>query len=105
MSKLLKISKKLFNQNYNLVFFISLYLFFVCISFITSNYLIIWGENQFSYNPRLNLQELFNSFNFNDSIFTSVENLPRGYHTGIISSILSFSIYFVKSYLCVNLVC
>lgn len=102
MSKLLKISKKLFNQNYNLVFFISLYLFFVCISFITSNYLIIWGENQFSYNPSLNLQELLNSFNFNDSIFTSVENLPRGYHTGIISSILSFSIYFIANLLNIN---
>ena len=102
MSKISEISKKIFYKNYNLVFFISLYFFFLFLSFALSDYFIIWGENQFSYKPLLNLQELFNNLKLDESFFSSVENLPRGYHTGVISSILSFSIYLIADLLKIN---
>ena len=76
----------------NLLIILCLYLLSIILSLIISNYFIIWGESNSIKYPLYNLITLKNYLNFETSIFTNITDLPKGYHGGIVSSLITSSL-------------
>lgn len=83
--------KALFTKNH-LIIILCFYFIVVGISFTISNYFIIWGESNSIKYPFYNLSNLIKNLNFEQSLFTNVTDLPKGYHGGLVSSLITFSL-------------